>query len=292
MHDYLTETKMLDYSNENIKQLIRERKWSDMAEFERLKAIYTFVRDEILFGYNVDDSVPASRVLRDGYGQCNTKGTLFMALLRACDIPCRVHGFTIDKKLQKGAMTGIVYRNAPQNVFHSWVEVYFENRWYELEAFILDMGYLKKLQAKYSECTGAFCGFGVAVKDFKNPVIDFDRNNTYIQSEGINQDFGVYDSPDELLKEHHQEMSRVKAFLYRNWGRHMMNRNVRKIRGKYNRIWEVHTWQREKHCQRILSSLCRRQVMRTSRRYWANATSMHMADTTREMHWNFHFQRR
>ena len=109
MHDYLTETKMLDYSNENIKQLIRERKWSDMAEFERLKAIYTFVRDEILFGYNVDDSVPASRVLRDGYGQCNTKGTLFMALLRACDIPCRVHGFTIDKKLQKGAMTGIVY---------------------------------------------------------------------------------------------------------------------------------------------------------------------------------------
>lgn len=61
MHDYLTETKMLDYSNENIKQLIRERKWSDMAEFERLKAIYTFVRDEILFGYNVDDSVPASR---------------------------------------------------------------------------------------------------------------------------------------------------------------------------------------------------------------------------------------
>ena len=128
MHDYLTETKMLDYSNENIKQLIRERKWSDMAEVERLKAIYTFVRDEILFGYNVDDSVPASRVLRDGYGQCNTKGTLFMALLRACDIPCRVHGFTIDKKLQQGAMTGIVYRNAPQNVFHSWVELYFENR--------------------------------------------------------------------------------------------------------------------------------------------------------------------
>ena len=206
--------------------------WADVIISATASPHYTFVRDEILFGYNVDDSVPASRVLRDGYGQCNTKGTLFMALLRACDIPCRVHGFTIDKKLQKGAMTGIVYRNAPQNVFHSWVEVYFENRWYELEAFILDMGYLKKLQAKYSECTGAFCGFGVAVKDFKNPVIDFDRNNTYIQSEGINQDFGVYDSPDELLKEHHQEMSRVKAFLYRNWGRHMMNRNVRKIRGK------------------------------------------------------------
>lgn len=230
MKKYLRETKMLDYSSKNIQQLIRERNWNDIAEFERLKSIYTFVRDEILFGYNIDDTVCASKVLMDGYGQCNTKGTLFMALLRACNIPCRVHGFTIDKELQKGAMTGIVYKNAPRNVLHSWVEVYFEDTWYELEAFILDMQYLRKLQIKNSDCTGAFCGYGVAVKNFKNPVIDFDRNNTYIQSEGINQDFGVYDSPDDLLKEHHQEMSELRAFLYRNLGRHLMNRNVNKIR--------------------------------------------------------------
>ena len=172
MDKYLKETKMLDYSNENIQQLIRERRWKNINEFERLKSIYDFVRDEILFGYNIDDNVPASKVLADGYGQCNTKGTLFMAILRACNIPCRVHGFTIDKKLQKGAMTGVVYKNAPQNVFHSWVEVYFEDRWYELEAFILDKKYLQKLQEKNSDCKGAFCGYGVAVKDFKNPIID------------------------------------------------------------------------------------------------------------------------
>ncbi len=230
MEKYLKETKMLDYSNKNIQRLIQERNWNDIEVFERLKSIYNFVRDEILFGYNIDDNISASKVLADGYGQCNTKGTLFMALLRACNIPCRVHGFTIDKKLQKGAMTGIVYKNAPQNVFHSWVEVNFEDKWYELEAYILDMEYLRKLQRKNSHCTGAFCGYGVAVKDFKNPIIDFDRNNTYIQSEGINQDFGVYDSPDDLLKEHHQEMSVIKAFLYRNLGRHLMNRNVNKIR--------------------------------------------------------------
>lgn len=169
MEKYLRETKMLDYSSKNIQRLIQERNWNDIEVFERLKSIYNFVRDEILFGYNIDDNISASKVLADGYGQCNTKGTLFMALLRACNIPCRVHGFTIDKKLQKGAMTGIVYKNAPQNVFHSWVEVNFEDKWYELEAFILDMEYLRKLQRKNSHCTGAFCGYGVAVKDFKNP---------------------------------------------------------------------------------------------------------------------------
>ena len=228
--NYLQPTKMLDFNSASIKKLVEARGWKNLTQFEQIKTIYNFVRDEILFGYNIDDDIPASKVLKDGYGQCNTKGTLFMALLRSCGIPCRVHGFTIDKKLQKGAMTGFVYKNAPKNVFHSWVEVYFEDTWYELEAFILDKKYLEKLQHINSGCTGSFCGFGCAVKDFKNPVIDFNRNNTYIQSEGINNDFGVYDSPDELLKEHHQELGVLKKLAFRYLGRHLMNMNVKKIR--------------------------------------------------------------
>lgn len=48
--------------------------------------------------------------------------------MRSCGIPCRVHGFLIDKKLQKGAMTGIVYYSAPQEILHSWVEVLLDGR--------------------------------------------------------------------------------------------------------------------------------------------------------------------
>ena len=230
MKRYLKQTAMLDYSSAPIQRLIRQRKWKSLGEFERIKAIYDFVRDEVLFGYNISDNVCATKVLADGFGQCNTKGTLFMALLRACGIPCRVHGFCIDKKLQEGAMTGFVYNNAPREIFHSWVEVYFEGKWYELEGFILDKRYLTKLQRINSGCSGAFCGYGVAVKDFKHPVIEFNKNSTYIQSEGIVRDFGVYDSPDELLKEHGQDLSQFKEFLFRNLGRHLMNRNVKKIR--------------------------------------------------------------
>lgn len=227
---YLSETDLLNYSCNLIQKLVYDRKWNDLDEFNKIKDIYSFVRDEILFGYNISDDITAEQVLKDGYGQCNTKGTLFMALLRAVNIPCRIHGFTIDKELQKGAMTGIVYKNAPRNVLHSWVEVFYNNEWYELEAFILDKKYLSKLQERFKECRGAFCGYGVAVKDFKNPVIEWNANNTYIQSEGINQDFGVYDSPDEMYKEHKQEMSKTKELLYKNLGRHLMNRNVSKIR--------------------------------------------------------------
>ena len=195
----LQESKMLDFSSPVIRSLIINRGWNKLDEFNKIKEIYNFVRDEIKFGYNVDDSVSASKVLKDSYGQCNTKGTLFMALLRSVGIPCRVHGFTIDKKLQKGAMTGFVYKNAPKDIFHSWVEVLYQGNWYELEAFILDSNYLTKLQKLNPDCKGSFCGYGVAVSDFINPVIDWNVNNTYIQSEGITQDFGKMDKRRFLM---------------------------------------------------------------------------------------------
>ena len=224
---YLEETPMLDFSDPSIQALIEKHGWRELNGFERLRSIYDFVRDDVLFGYNVDDAISASQVLADGFGQCNTKATLFMALLRACGISCRIHGFTIDKTLQRGAMTGLVYLLAPKDVLHSWVEVSFEGRWYELEGLILDTGYLTAVQAANPECAGAFCG---AVSDIRNPIVNFDRNDTYVQSERINRDFGVYDSPDDLLAEHRQQMSAIKAFVYRHLGRRLMNANVARMR--------------------------------------------------------------
>lgn len=230
MKEYLEATPMLDYNSSKIKQLLDERKWREKDEFQKMKEIYNYVRDEIKFGYNVDDMILASEVLRDGYGQCNTKGTLLMALLRAVQIPCRMHGFTIDKRLQKGAMTGIIYRLAPQNIVHSWVEILFEGKWYHIEGFILDTLYLNQLQKRFSNCQGSFCGYGVATSDFKNPQINWNRNNTYIQKEGINQDFGLFNSPDEFFAQHNQELNPVKKWFYQKVGRQLMNRNVKGIR--------------------------------------------------------------
>jgi transglutaminase-like putative cysteine protease len=103
-----------------MQRLIAEHRWRDLNTYERIGAVYDFVRNEIAFGYNARDDLPASQVLADGIGQCNTKGTLLMALLRGVGVPCRFHGFTIDKTLQKGAITGLAYRLAPRNIVHSW----------------------------------------------------------------------------------------------------------------------------------------------------------------------------
>ena len=57
MEQYLRETQMLDYSNKSIQELIEKRGWRNLDEYQRLKAIYNYVRDEILFGYNIDDRI-------------------------------------------------------------------------------------------------------------------------------------------------------------------------------------------------------------------------------------------
>ena len=232
MDTYLKETKILDYSNASIQKLLEQRGWENLDTVAKVQAIYNFVRDEIKFGYNVSDYISASQVLNDGYGQCNTKATLLMALLRATDVPNRIHGFTIDKALQKGAITGIWYRLSPKNILHSWVEVWVNEQWYFLEGVILDKPYLTKLQEQNSDCKTTFCGFGVYTDNFENPPIEWNLNNTFIQDKGINQDFGVFDTPDAFYAKQQQELNAFKKFIFQHIVRHIMNNNVERIRNK------------------------------------------------------------
>ena len=74
MNQYLFETKLLDYSSIEIQKLIKEREWIGISDKEKILYIYNYVRDEILFGYNLGDNLSSSVILNDGYGQCNTKG--------------------------------------------------------------------------------------------------------------------------------------------------------------------------------------------------------------------------
>ncbi|AIQ47314.1 transglutaminase [Paenibacillus sp. FSL R7-0273] len=227
---HLSETALLNYSHPQIKQLIHEQGWLQLPVKEQILQIYNYVRDEIQFGYNRADAIAASEILRDGYGQCNTKGILFMALLRAVGIPCRMHGFTIHKELQKGAMKGWYYRLSPQEIVHSWVEVRYKDMWLNIEGFILDVPYLSKLQEKFADCPEGFCGYGAATDNLLNPSIYWDENDTYIQKEGIVQDFGIFDSPDEFFAVHRQELGPLREAVFVHIVRHLMNRNVQKIR--------------------------------------------------------------
>ena len=233
MKNYLLETDILDFSDASIQRLISNRDWQNLNDFEKIGAAYLFVKDEIKFGYNRSDAISASEVLVDGYGQCNTKGNLLIALLRALEIPCRFHGFTIERSLQKGAIPSYLFWLAPKYIIHSWVEVYFENKWINLEGFILDERFLTSVQQMFSGAK-AFSGYGVATSCLSKPEVQWDGNDTYIQKEGIHDDFGIFDSPDDFYASQGTNLSGMRRLAYQYIFRHLINLNVQKVRNWYN----------------------------------------------------------
>ncbi|MCB0831820.1 MAG: hypothetical protein KDB64_12895, partial [Solirubrobacterales bacterium] len=63
MNGSLQATDILDFGDPGVERLVTERGWRELGESERIGAVYDFVRDEIRFGYNNSDRLPASRVL-------------------------------------------------------------------------------------------------------------------------------------------------------------------------------------------------------------------------------------
>lgn len=230
MEQQLASTPLLDYPHPTIQALVSSRHWRDLPPYEAIGAIYAFVKDEIAFGYNASDDIPASAVLADGYGQCNTKGTLLMALLRAVGIPCRFHGFTIFNTLQRGAIPVFLMHLAPARILHSWVEVRYQGEWLKLEGFILDKEYLQQLQRAFARPGKAFSGYAVATPDLADPKVNWCGGDTFIQREGIADDLGLYDAPDTFYAEHGANLGGIKRLAYRYALRHLINWNVGRIR--------------------------------------------------------------
>ncbi|MDU9006469.1 transglutaminase-like domain-containing protein [Sedimentitalea todarodis] len=225
----LATTPILNFDHPSIAQLIEDRGWKALSQHDRIGAVYDFVRNEIAFGYNRADHISAAEVLADGFGQCNTKGTLLMALLRAVSVQCRLHGFTIHKELQRGVVPELVYPLAPNEIVHSWVEVETETGWANLEGFILDAEFLSALQSKFAD-SHSLCGYGAGTDCLQAPPVEWTGGDTYIQETGIAQDFGTFDAPDNFYAAHQQSFSFVKGILYRHIIRHWMNARVRRIR--------------------------------------------------------------
>lgn len=227
---YLNATLLLDFENIRLIQLVEGRDWCSLTEYDRIGAIYDFVKEEIALGYSRCDTLAASQVLQDGYGQCNTKSILLMALLRTCGIACRLHGFTVHKRLQKGVITGIAYWFGPREIIHSWVEVLHQGKWINLEGVILDSAYLQALQQRFPNAGDSFCGYAVATSRFKSPRVNWCGEDTYIQKDAIIRDLGLFDSPDDFFTQHGENLGGLRSLLYKHVFRQRINRRVARIR--------------------------------------------------------------
>lgn len=230
MKKYLKETRLLDYRHPTIKKLILERNWSSKESYEKISAIYGFVKNEIVFGYNTKDDLKASDILRQGYGQCNTKSTLLMALLRSVGIPARTHGFMIDKSMQKGAIVGLTYLLAPQKIIHAWVEVFYDGNWIALEGVIPDEKYYNAVKDKLIYKKDGYYGYAIAINELCGKNLCFRGASTYSQSLAITDDLGIFDTPDAFFNQYNNTPSPFKAFLFDKILSKHLNKRLQRIR--------------------------------------------------------------
>jgi hypothetical protein len=158
--------------------------------------------------FNRRDDIPASEVLRDGYGQCSTKSVLLVALLHATDIPACFHLAQVDKAVQWGVMPPLAYRFAPGRVMHSWAEVYLSGRWIVLEGAIMDKPYFLAARRLLLE-SGQPMGYAIGVRPevltncAGGRCIDWNgANDVTSQMTAVVVDFGPAADPEEFYRQH------------------------------------------------------------------------------------------
>ena len=132
--------KLADFDHPLVQEAAKQLTDGAGLLHEKLERIFRFVRDNILFGFPPEgDFVKASQTIERGYGQCNTKGILFLALCKASGIPVRLHYSQISKEIQRGFFTGIAYWLMPDRISHSWLEIEIDGQWYPVDTCINDL---------------------------------------------------------------------------------------------------------------------------------------------------------
>jgi transglutaminase-like putative cysteine protease len=145
------------------------------AGHERMAAvqIHDWVRDQILFGIPpafYETSATESLDVKLGY--CNTKISLFNALLRAKAIPTRIR--VVDLSAQ--VLHGLFDPGTPY-VDHALTEVFLDERWIKVDSYVVDKSLVVAATKKLASSTRQ-AGFGIHLAG--SP--DWDgRKNNFIQ---------------------------------------------------------------------------------------------------------------
>ena len=121
--DYLKDSEILNYHNSRIQEKALELSLNSKNQFETIKNIYEFVRDEIPHSLDINGqkvAFKASEVLGNGQGICFAKSNLLAAMLRFLEVPT---GFCYQRLTHEG-----------DYILHGLNAVFLDDEWYRLDA--------------------------------------------------------------------------------------------------------------------------------------------------------------
>jgi hypothetical protein len=169
----LMSTDLIEANHPRIVTLAKQITRDTGGERAAAMRIHDWVRDQIAYGIPpafYETSATESLDVKVGY--CNTKVTLFNALLRARAIPTRIR--VVDLSAQ--VLDGLLDPGTPY-VDHALTEVFLDGRWIKVDSYVVDKP-LVMVAARKLALTKRKAGFGIHTDG--NP--DWDgRNDNFIQ---------------------------------------------------------------------------------------------------------------
>lgn len=199
-----------------MKETVEHLTQGEFTDRQKLERLFLFVRDRIRFRFPLEgDLVRASETIKSESGQCNTKGTLLLALCKAARIRARLHFSLIDKRIQRGFFTGPLYWLMPKKIFHAWLEVLIDGKWRRMDGYINDQP-LHQRAVKELERRGWRTGFSVALGNGEpSTTLNIDEENVE-QMDAVTDDHGVWDEPADYYASglYKNRPGPVRLFLY------------------------------------------------------------------------------
>ena len=209
--DWIGGTRYIDKDHLCVQTAALDLSSGQQSDRNKVLAIFQFVRDQVKFGFTRgfwDNK--ASDVLASRIGYCNTKSTLFVALLRAINIPARQVFVDIDADILHGLLDpGTPY------VDHSYVEVYIDGIWVATDSYIVDADLFGPAQRRVQN-EGHPMGYGVHATgtlewDGRSPA--FSQFNTLDPRPISTKHWGVYADVGDFYQRADAPWNRLNPLL-------------------------------------------------------------------------------
>jgi transglutaminase-like putative cysteine protease len=226
---WLANTPLLQFDHPRIRLLAKKLTALKPTPREQAVACFVWLR-AMPFGCIADSTgTSALAVLRANRGDCHSKSTLLLALLRSLGIPSRMRFVT----LKPDFLFGIIDTGG-QPIEHAYLEVLVDGHWQAMDSYVVDVRLAMAAKTRL-KLEGRSVGYGM----HKDGAIGWDgRSNSFgqfsLQDAGSMplHDWGAFDDPYQFYSSVPYVRDRLNWSSRFKWmvGASVVNRRVNALR--------------------------------------------------------------
>jgi transglutaminase-like putative cysteine protease len=229
---WLGNTPLLQHDHPKIRLTAKKLTQLKSTPREQAMVCFQFVR-AMPFGCIADSAgTSAAAVLQAGRGDCHTKSTLMLALLRSLQIPARMRFVTMKPDFLHG-----IADLGGDPIEHAYTEVLLDGQWLALDSYVVDPRLAVAARTRL-KLEGRKLGYGM----HREGTIHWDgRSNAFSQFTVEDadsmplHDWGAFDDPYQFYSSVAYVRQRLSLAGRLKWmvGARVVNRRVAALRTQY-----------------------------------------------------------